>query len=68
MSFRLRPVAGTTRRGYDLANILEERVRDGSPEFRYEFAGVRLVKLPNKPPQTSEPLPNYLYIHSCLLN
>ena len=29
---------GTTCRGYDFANILEERVRDGSPEFR-----VRLV-------------------------
>ena len=33
MSFKVRPVAGTTRRGYDLANFLEERVRDGSPEF-----------------------------------
>ena len=34
MYFRVRPVAGTTRRGYDLANILQDRVRDGSPEIR----------------------------------
>ena len=44
MSFRVRPVAGTTHRGYDLANILQERVRDGSPKFRIRVVAVMILQ------------------------
>ena len=59
-SFRVRPVAGTTRRGYDLANILEVRVRDKSPEFR-----VRLVAGTSLQGYDSS---NFLFIQYNLVN
>ena len=45
MSFRVRPVAGTTRHGYDFANILQHRVRDGSPEFRIRVVAGMILQV-----------------------